>query len=229
MVLRQNTFEEETSGGSKRLRASASLHVCCVQARSTKPTAAFSHSLPSTNLNDSTPPLKFYLHSTIRLVFSPLPAGAPGDGPSAARCSSVIDLGSPAQGLHRFMSWDDEGAEEYQTLRQIRRVAIKRRDVAQPDIRPSAYSPGPASYPLPRPAESYALPPLPRDRNYDLLASPSIQLATLPRSRREPHPPPSAFDFSKVRGPSGRSSPAPTEESELSRRLRNVRVDHPGR
>lgn len=89
-----------------------------------------------------------------------------------------------------------------------------------------------SSVPLPRQVDTYALPPLARDVNHDLLPSPSIHTAPLPRSPIAGSPTPLAF--AKVRShaaSSGRSSPTPlaSEESELSRQMRGLRIDQPGR
>jgi hypothetical protein len=290
MVLRQNVFEEvqDGQGGSqRRLRASATLHICCVEGNrprssTSDPAAKLSHSVPHTGLGTGTavrPPPRYYLHSTIRFVFSNQPSVAlPGDGPALRIATrTVVDMGAPAEGPSRFISWVDDDAVEYATIRQvrcflplcakngadrtlgsailqIRKVQIKRLGHGADNVLPATGS-GPAyispatilgdtlpsasvepssSLPLPRQAESYALPPLARDLNHDLLPSPSLRSAPLPIPSPVNSQTPPPLAFAKVLSKatlSGRSSPVPpvSEESELSRRMRSLRVDQPGR
>lgn len=137
---------------------------------------------------------------------------------------------------------------------QMRKVQIKRLSHGGVEV-PAATGPRPAfvspasllgaglhngpvepssSLPLPRQAETYALPPLARDVNHDLLPSPSLHQAPLPTPKATISPTPTPLAFAKVRNravPSGRSSPVlpAEEESELSRKMRGLRVDRPGR
>lgn len=257
MVLRQNLFEEQAgdgiSGGQRKLRASAVLHICCVASKrprlssSSSPSAdtKLSQSLPLSNRSDdAVAVVKYYLHSTIRLVFSTLPSATPGDGPAPPTCTrTVVDMGAPSHGPARFVPWADDDAAEYQALRQMRKVAIKRQGLPRGRAQqpPAFASPSsilglrppvePSSLPMLRTAETYVLPPLARDENHDLLPSPSLRASPLPPARQDDASPPLAFAKVRSANQSGRSSPLPpaAEQSELSRRLRSLRVDQAGR
>lgn len=133
MVLRQNIFEEtqdDQGGSQRRLRASVTLHICCIDGKRPRTstfssTAKVSQSMPHAGLDPAitvSPSTRFFLHSTIRLVFSPQPSVAmPGDGPALRTMTrTVLDMGAPVEGNARFIPWVDDDAAEYAAIRQVR-------------------------------------------------------------------------------------------------------------
>lgn len=138
VVLRQNVFEELQDGQSgcqRRLRASATLHICCVEGKRPRTsipgsTAKTSQSVPHAGLDAvasvASPSPKYYLHSTIRFVFSSQPSVTlPDDGPALQTTTrTVVDMGAPAEGPSRFIPWLDDDAAEYAAIRQVGRSSL---------------------------------------------------------------------------------------------------------
>lgn len=146
MVLRLKEYEED-----EVLRGSVLAHICSPAPHQLSPTGGTisSHSTPTKKKRDAvvggasfspvspttlpTPPppqQKYYLHSTLRLVFSPLTPSRPvSSSPSSSKSlhRTLIDLGSPSLGPSRFLPFDtDPDLLLYLAARKARRHAVRR-------------------------------------------------------------------------------------------------------
>lgn len=132
MVVRLKEYETEQSGsGKETLRGSAVVHIC------SPPHVSSSSAAPTKDGDEpavaTPPPLppsqKYYLHSTLRLIFSPL-SKPPSSSSSQPIITTrhLIDLGSPLLGPARFLPFDpasDSTYTAYLALRKARRKEVR--------------------------------------------------------------------------------------------------------